>query len=437
MSRALLVLLVAACTKPNPASMCHDGTCSDPKFPFCDVDGTIGGQAGTCIAVSCTPSAFAECRSDGAVVCNAAGDNYDVTPCAAGCAAQIGCNQTCAQNADCSTQVCRDDGICAIPSEVAYTLPSALPGTDCTRTDPCSLDSALQTTKPFVVLAEGDYMLQSEVLLSGTRTLIGQGPMKTLLHGTQLEQNDLRIDAGATIVLSGLQIRDSAHVNQSGGTGGNAIECPQTPAGTRSLRLVDVVLANNPLSGIDATDCDLKLEKTTVSASGLGVGTLRGTIDIDRCVFTANGTLSALSMYFATSAHVTNSFFIRNPNNTVNLGMLGAGVLVFDFNTIVDNGGCGVTGNSLNSAALRNNIIARNGSGSNTCGDSSFTTPGSIISTTVTALNFASPDAMPYDYHITTGSSAADTALGSTLDHDFDGDTRPRGTGWDVGADEL
>ena len=79
-----LVLLVAGCTKPNPAS-CADNHCSDPARPFCDVDGTIGGEPQTCIAVSCTPNAFAECRNDAALTCNANGDNYDLLECEFGC----------------------------------------------------------------------------------------------------------------------------------------------------------------------------------------------------------------------------------------------------------------------------------------------------------------------------------------------------------------
>jgi hypothetical protein len=437
MSRVLVVLLVVACTKPNPARTCHDGTCTDPTYPFCDADGAVGGEPNTCIAVTCTAGSVFECRSDGALVCNATGDNYDVMACPAGCVDGIGCNTACTTNAECATNICKSDGICALESEIAYTLPSAIPTADCSRANPCTLSVALQTTKAYVILAEGDYLLQSELLLSGTRTLMGQGSMKTLVHATQTEQNDFRIDAGAAIVLMDMQIRDAAHVNQTGGAGGNAIECPNVPTGTRSLHLVDVILTHNAQAGIDANECDIAIERTTVVASGLGVGAYRGTISIDRSTFTNNSTLGALSIYFATSTQVTNSFFVRNPAMTVNLGMLPAGSVVFDFNTIVDNGACGLTCNQLNNNAARNNIIARNGSGQNTCGDSSCTTPGSILDTTVTAIKFTSPDAAPYDYHITTGSSAVDTALGSTLDHDFDGDMRPHGSGWDVGADEL
>lgn len=84
-------LLAAGCsTVANPAS-CADGFCHDPAFPFCDVDGTIGGGPRlACIAVDCTPHEFAACRGDEAIVCNATGDDHDVTHCEGGCSAEAG-----------------------------------------------------------------------------------------------------------------------------------------------------------------------------------------------------------------------------------------------------------------------------------------------------------------------------------------------------------
>ena len=46
-----LVAIGSGCTVPNPKS-CADKFCSDPNFPFCDMDGSIEGAPQTCIAVS-------------------------------------------------------------------------------------------------------------------------------------------------------------------------------------------------------------------------------------------------------------------------------------------------------------------------------------------------------------------------------------------------
>jgi hypothetical protein len=55
----------------------------------------------------------------------------------------------------------------------------------------------------------------------------------------------------------------------------------------------------------------------------------------------------------------------------------------------------------------------------------------------VSALHFVRPDASPFDYHITSGSVAIDHATSSNVNHDFDGDTRPKGAGRDTGVDEA
>ena len=87
-----LALMVGGlgCTSPNPKSCLDDHHCSDPSLPFCDEDGSIGGTAGTCIAVGCTANEFQECRGDKALTCNALGDNYDLVDCPYGCGA-TGC----------------------------------------------------------------------------------------------------------------------------------------------------------------------------------------------------------------------------------------------------------------------------------------------------------------------------------------------------------
>lgn len=87
----LAALTAVGCTKSNPAATCSDGTCSDPSFPFCDVDGSFG-EPGTCIAVTCGPGTIGGCRgSDAELVCNAAGNDYDTQACTNGCVEPTGC----------------------------------------------------------------------------------------------------------------------------------------------------------------------------------------------------------------------------------------------------------------------------------------------------------------------------------------------------------
>src|SRR4051794_8981722 len=100
-----LILTFAGCVSRNPRS-CFDGVCTDDAFPFCDVDGAVGGAANTCIAVSCSPSEFAACSGDSAVTCNADATGYDVTSCPHGCSSEARSCNACEPN----TSACGPNG---------------------------------------------------------------------------------------------------------------------------------------------------------------------------------------------------------------------------------------------------------------------------------------------------------------------------------------
>jgi hypothetical protein len=105
----LLFISLAACTKPNEAKHCTAGTCTTPDFPFCDETGFVSGEPGTCIAITCEPGTFGECRGNEEVRCNADGTNYKVVLCERGCDATAdGCrlcdpNETACTNGTVAT----------------------------------------------------------------------------------------------------------------------------------------------------------------------------------------------------------------------------------------------------------------------------------------------------------------------------------------------
>lgn len=95
----------SACTKTNPVLECDkSGTCTDPRFPFCDATGAVAGDPGKCIAVACTAGTFAACDGDNELVCDAAGTNYEAMHCANGCSATAGGCIPCLPN----MQACGD-----------------------------------------------------------------------------------------------------------------------------------------------------------------------------------------------------------------------------------------------------------------------------------------------------------------------------------------
>jgi hypothetical protein len=98
-------LALAACTKPNPAATCADGTCIDPNFPICDVDGSLTGDPGTCVSMGCTGGEFKSCSDTStALVCAADGSKFESTTCALGCDPTTGC-KTCTAG---TFQSCQD-----------------------------------------------------------------------------------------------------------------------------------------------------------------------------------------------------------------------------------------------------------------------------------------------------------------------------------------
>ena len=116
-----LALLLGACTKPNPRS-CLDGVCDDPRYPFCDVNGDIGGTPDTCIEGRCEPNAVAGCQADDLVRCNANGTNFETARCEFGCQgddAQAACN-LCEPN----TSLCMADSVaqCGADGRVASSV---------------------------------------------------------------------------------------------------------------------------------------------------------------------------------------------------------------------------------------------------------------------------------------------------------------------------
>ncbi len=139
---ALLVLCFPSCTRSNPIS-CVDGYCQEASLPFCDVDGELSGTPETCIAVDCTTGDVAGCRGDSAIVCNAGGNDYDLSHCDHGCDPVEGCRsvscvpsttkcgdrvvETCSATGALTTQAC-DLGCVDAPSpHCAYIEPKYLP----------------------------------------------------------------------------------------------------------------------------------------------------------------------------------------------------------------------------------------------------------------------------------------------------------------------
>ncbi|NVB85128.1 MAG: hypothetical protein HOV81_42575 [Kofleriaceae bacterium] len=232
------------------------------------------------------------------------------------------------------------------------------------------------------------------------------------------------------------------HLEISGATGttpiGNGIECGDAPVGARVVHLIDMLLANNSGNNLYSRGCTISAVRSEFRNAGFaGVATQDTTGTFDGCSVHDNqgGGIGFDGGLYT----LTNSFVYRNTG--------GAGINLFasttgsrlEFNTVIDNsggfGGLECNGGSVPST-LPNNIVARN-TPRNTYGNTCTFPSSLLVDSDISQLHFKSPDAAPYDYHLTAGSIAIDAATLSTVDHDFDGQARPNGAGRDVGADEY
>lgn len=178
MKSSILWLLVGVapvgCTKPNPALSCEDGLCSDPAVPYCDLDGTLGGEGpNTCIHVSCTPNEFAACRGDKALTCNATGDNYDLLTCENGCSAD---ENGCKPAPPCDTLECQK-----------HIVPRYVPS-EC---------NDLATKADYTISADTTIDTANELMCTNFVTQ-ANGPEICVIHA-----GTIKIEAGATLTAVG------------------------------------------------------------------------------------------------------------------------------------------------------------------------------------------------------------------------------------------
>jgi hypothetical protein len=291
---------------------------------------------------------------------------------------------------------------------------------------------AITPARKYLLLAGGTYRSTATVTVGGQRWLIGEGTTRPVATNSTAGPI-FTIETGTDVTFEHLEISGATN---SGTTGprGNALECPNTVTGPRNIRLVDDLIKGNASDGVVGRSCTLSAFQTVFTTNGgSGLALQDSTATLDRCASAGN---QGHGLDFDAGLYaVTNSFITRNTGGGIIL-FTNSDPTHFDFNTIADNGGNGFECNLSNSATSNaNNLIVRNQV--NTFGGTCVF-PGSIILATVSSVGFKSPDTQPYDYHLVAGSIAIDGATSSvTTDHDFDGDTRPKGAGRDVGADEA
>jgi hypothetical protein len=244
------------------------------------------------------------------------------------------------------------------------------------------------------------------------------------------------VEGALTLRVESVEISGATGDPSNGPLGsGTGLYCRRA-GGSPVVEVRDVTARNNSYTGLQSLTCTLDVRRSVFTQNLLGVFLQDSTATIDRSMFVLNGDGASLDGGQFT---VTNSFAVRNDGHGFDVFSDVTGNKL-EFNTVVDNarvggGRAGINCNLMTTASFPNNLIARNGIA--TAGTNCTYSGSLIVDSDISAIRFKQPDAAPYDYHLMPGSMAIDMAAVSTMDHDFDGDTRPKGAGRDIGADEA
>ena len=418
---ALLFALASALTGCNPR-YCEDHPDRDCDKPI-DANGETAG--------GCTSNG--QCTAASAMICDVSGSMTCVQCTASEASACTGTTPSCGPDhvcrgctthSECASNACLPDGSCGDDSKVAYVDPTGTDNATCTKATPCTkVAKALATLHPFVKFHGST---NEQVSINNQSVTLLADPAAQLTstsNGILLEVRGSSVVAIFDLALSG-----------ASGSSGFGISMPTGNAAT--LTLTRATVANNVAGGISASGGVLNVERSTVSGNSGGGISVSGT-----------------------SFAITNSVVASNGGATSGLGgikidgITTPGTYKLLFNTLTANGGpatvnTGITcGTVLMPVTLSNNIVYGNvvagggkqiGGSVNCSPTYSDVGPDSSAGTGNINTDPVFVNAAVGNVHLMPASPCKDAAdPAATMNVDIDGDTRPQGTGRDIGADEV
>jgi hypothetical protein len=384
---------------PDADTRCQSNSACMAPTPVCDL-------AGSMMCVQCiAPDQTAACTG--------------TTPI---CGADHAC-RPCSEHRDCSmSNACLPDGACAPSEQVAYVDPVNGNGSTCSLALPCKqVTEALKKKLQFVKLT--GTISEFVQITDQTVTLLAD-------PGTQLT----RATAGVILAIDGasvVQIIDLAIANGLGSTG---IGISLPPGNSASLSLLRVTVEKNAGGGISATGGSLTISRSTIAGNTQnGISVSGSEFDITNSVIVGNGGAST-------------------PFGGVRFDQTNNGMRRFDFNTItgnvaIDGSAVGVLCTLVTTpVTFRNNIVYANQiggtrtqvGGANCNWAFSDIGPDAVSGTQNINADPLFVNPAQGDFHLQSMSPAKDKAdPGGARSFDIDGDARPQGSGFDIGADEV
>lgn len=405
------------------APYCENATCMEA----CSEDESCPGADQTgrpfCVAGSC-----AACRDS-----RDCGDRVCVS----------GTCSPCASDSECESGVCLGlTQTCAAVTEIAWADPSGSATGSCTKAEPCTLERALAVAPPrmTVKLNSGLYANTATLALAGKRNISGEP------GGSRITNTGpgpvIFVAAGSEVSLQGLQIFGATNGAQTGA----GIRCEGA-----TLQLDNVELLNNQSDGIDA-HCQLKVTNSKFKSNGgFGarlVGDTAVSYTVQRSLFARN--LAGINA--RGQGLIENSFVVNNNGKAMELMQNGSAPQAtrpaVNFVTVTGGIECNSAFDNIQ-IPITNVLYSSNWTfflnrlpnGTLVCAIGPCAAGGVPVEldgiTCANAPNLAFVNEANDDYHLATaGAPVTDGASGGVGLLDYDGESRPKGAGADIGADE-
>lgn len=454
----MLVVVAAACTRPNPAVCCLDQAdcnevgisevrecsaglacvehqCVVPSCAMtgCEVAAPVCNLT-TDVCEGCTDSS--ECsRFPDATVCDTSSGGCVECVAASDCPAEKPvCDSTacraCTLDTDCASDACGDDGACVGEDAIIYLDPGGSDSGTCTRVAPCrSVAYAISQTanaRNHLVFAAGGYEGSTNITTQETSA------SRLYFHGHGAHLYELSGESATLGMAVSATLRD-LEITGPGGTslGGEAL----------NLAIGSFVIERLVAHGGTAFDIQgaASLRDVRIDNAYRGILLTSGSqLTLDRAII--NTSYRGIEVNESSVVEISNTLVYGTSNLGINL--VGANGTVTS-STIVD---CGTdSGTGPRAFACGNFVTVRS---------SIIWAPGSVSRVPISGCNMldtiAGPTATPgamnvdpgfvdpvnHDYHLAPNSAAVD-AVDSGPATDFDGDARPQGARYDIGADEA
>jgi hypothetical protein len=335
----------------------------------------------------------------------------------------------CERDAQCASGACGEDGSCVLEQQIVYTSPIGADTGPCNSSAPCrTLTFAVGKTtaqRSHVVMRVGSYATE-QVFISETTTTA----TPLFIHGNGSTLTAPVSDGAVLSLFVPATVRD-LHVESALGTAiavypGPAVLDHVTIRGlTRGLSLSGNVTVRN-----------FSIEESS-SGGGYGVQMGLGTITLENGVI--YGWLSSVKSDQNTTLYMTNVLAHGATGQALDIPLTSGDVR---FSTIADAGADSGSGPRAVSCAFEmtvaNSIVWAPGTTARPALSGCSISNSIVGPTAVPGASNADPmfvDASVRNYHLKPGSPGLDVADTGPAS-DFEGDPRPQGARYDIGADE-